>query len=122
MDYQKVIETLQDIHDVAEIRVKNGDARGAIYIPNDKLDDVKMAISAMKELQEYKKIGTLEEVREAVDKQKPIAPTYEGDGYAPDGTFVWDEWICPNCGTRYEVEFEQHDYCHECGQAIDWSE
>ena len=81
-----------------------------------------VAISAMQELQEYKKIGTLEEVREAVEKQKPIAPTYEGDGYAPDGTFVWDEWICPNCGTRYEVDYDDYDYCPKCGQRILWED
>ena len=54
MDYQEVIETLQDIHDVAESRIKNGDARGVIYIPPDKLEDVKTAISALQELREYK--------------------------------------------------------------------
>lgn len=51
MDYQESIETLQDIHDVAESRIKNGDARGVVYIPRDKLDDLKTAISAMQELQ-----------------------------------------------------------------------
>lgn len=69
MDYQEAIETLQDIHDVAEIRIENGDTRGVVYIPPDKLDGLKTAISAMKELQEYKQLGTLEEVREAVEKQ-----------------------------------------------------
>ena len=72
------------------------------------------------ELEEYKQLGTLEEVREAVEKQKPKTPTYDGDGYA-DGTFVWDEWICPRCGTRYEVDYDEHDYCPNCGQHIDWS-
>lgn len=50
------------------------------------------------------------------------SPVLDGDGYAPDGTFVWDEWICPHCGSRYEVEYDEHDYCPNCGQKIDWSE
>lgn len=67
-----------------------------------------------------------EEVRkvaiEALEKQIPKKPTYEGDGYAPDGTFVWDEWLCPNCGSKYEVDYDDYDYCPNCGQKIDWSE
>ena len=77
------------------------------------------------ELEEYKQLGTLEEVRKAVENQKPKTPTYDGDGYA-DGTFVWDEWICPRCGTRYDFEYDDYDYCPNCGQKIDlhadWSE
>lgn len=58
----------------------------------------------------------------ALEKQIPKKPTYDGDGYAPDGTFVWDEWICPCCGTRYEVDYDEHDFCQNCGQKIDWSD
>ena len=158
--YNEVIEDFQDIFDLAEFRIKNGDARTFAYIPNDKLDDLKIAISAMQELQaihdngislerlkdidfrkqvvehinymdymaikdeleEYKQIGTPEEVRKAMEKQNSKHPTYDGDGYAPDGTFVWDTWIYPNCGTRYEVDYDDYDYCPTCGQAIDWSD
>ena len=73
-----------------------------------------------RKLAQYEDIGTLEEVREAVEKQMPKSPTYDGDGYAPDGTFVWDEWLCPNCGHSFEVEYEEHDYCPNCGQHILW--
>ena len=59
---------------------------------------------------------------EALEKQLPKKPTYEGDGYAPDGTFVYDTWECPNCGECYEVDYDDYDYCPKCGQKIDWSE
>ena len=59
---------------------------------------------------------------EALEKQVPKKPTYDGDGYAPDGTFVFDEWLCPNCNSRYEVDYDNYDYCPNCGQKIDWSE
>ena len=59
---------------------------------------------------------------QALEKQIPKKPTYEGDGYAPDGTFVFDEWICPCCETRYEVDYDDYDYCPNCGQKIDWSD
>ena len=58
----------------------------------------------------------------ALEKQIPKKPTYEGDGYAPDGTFVFDEWLCPCCGKRYEVDYDDYDYCPNCGQKIDWSD
>ena len=59
---------------------------------------------------------------DALEKQIPKKPTYEGDGYAPEGTFVWDEWLCPRCAKRYEVDFDIYDFCPNCGQAIDWSD
>ena len=107
---------------------------------SDRLDCIDYAISAIKELQmykdnklclvpedvysrqcceldAYKEIGTVEECREAVEKQKPKVPDYEGDGYA-DGYMVYDTWICPNCGKKYEVDYDDYKYCPECGQAI----
>lgn len=56
---------------------------------------------------------------EALKKQIPTAPTLSGDGYA-DGALVYDTWECPNCGERYEVEYEQYGHCPSCGQAINW--
>lgn len=58
----------------------------------------------------------------ALEKQIPKKPTYDGDGYAPDGTFVWDEWLCPCCGERYEVDYDDYDYCPNCGQHLDRSD
>ena len=81
-----------------------------------------MAINALEEVKKYREIGTVEECRAAVEKQKEKTPTYEGDGYAPDGTFVWDEWLCPNCESRFEVDYDDYDYCPNCGQKIDWRE
>lgn len=82
----------------------------------------KMAIQALEEVQKYREIGSIEECRASREKQIPKNPTYDGDGYAPDGTFVWDEWICPYCETRYEVDYDEHDFCPNCGQKIDWSD
>ncbi|MEY8366960.1 hypothetical protein AALA22_15115 [Anaerovoracaceae bacterium 41-7] len=58
----------------------------------------------------------------ALKKQIPTIPDYEGDGYSPDGTFVYDTWICPKCETHYEVDYDDYKYCPNCGQAIDWSD
>ena len=79
-------------------------------------------IDIIKEWEKYHAIGTPEECRAAVEKQTAKTPTYEGDGYAPDGTFVWDEWLCPHCGSRFEVDYDDYGYCPNCGQKIDWRE
>lgn len=57
----------------------------------------------------------------ALEKQIPKKPDLEGDGYA-DGHLVYDTWICPNCEHEYEVDYEEYDWCPNCGQHIDWSE
>ena len=59
---------------------------------------------------------------EALEKQLPKKPNLEGDGYAPNGTFVYDTWICPSCEGYYEVDYDDYVYCPQCGQKLDWSE
>ena len=77
-----------------------------------------IAISALREIQQYREIGTVEECREAVEKQKPKHAVYESDGYS-DGEMVYDTWICPNCGAKYEVDYDDYDFCPDCGQKLE---
>ena len=67
-------------------------------------------------------LKNMEMIVQALEKQIPKKATLEGDGYAPDGKFVLDEWICPCCETRYEVDYDDYDYCPNCGQKIEWSD
>ena len=85
-----------------------------------------MAISALKEIQQYREIGTVEECREAVEKQKPqkpkdslkIDPVIDENGaYVDADTTVY--LLCPNCGEMVGIEDNCDRFCHECGQAID---
>lgn len=80
-----------------------------------------MAIQALEEVQQYRQIGTVDECRAAMKKQTAKKPDYEGDGYS-DGQLVYDTWICPSCGKRYEVFYDDYDYCPNCGQKLDWSD
>lgn len=56
----------------------------------------------------------------ALMKQVAKKPGYEGDGYSV-GEIVLDTWICPGCEMHYEVEYDDYDFCPNCGQKIDWA-
>lgn len=62
-----------------------------------------------------------QEALKALEKQIPKKPDFEADGYS-NGQLVYDTWICPCCEKRYEVDYDEYDYCPNCGQSIDWSE
>jgi hypothetical protein len=46
-EIEKANETIQDIHDVARSRIKSGDTRGVIYIPQDKLADLETTVNIL---------------------------------------------------------------------------
>lgn len=77
-------------------------------------------ITALKEIQRYREIGTVEECREAVAKQK--AKYIKIESYCPA--------YCPTCrfelseslGDGYYKYFENLSRCPKCGQKICWDE
>lgn len=74
-------------------------------------------------LGEYMAIGTPEECREAMKKQKAKTPDFEADGSHGDyDEIVYDTWICPGCGEHYEIEYDKHEYCPCCGQKLSWED
>ena len=75
-----------------------------------------VAIKALEEIQQYRKIGTVEECREAVEKQKPKKPE------VTDRDF--DYYKCPVCGEYIWAtdNLNDHKYCLNCGQVINWEE
>lgn len=77
--------------------------------------------SIIKELKEYRAIGSIEKYKAADEKQKAKKPHLWGDGYY-NGELIIDMYDCPNCEKSYELECEEYDYCPNCGQKLDWSE
>lgn len=71
------------------------------------------AISALQEIRRYREIGTVEECREAVEKQKPKKVI--------DRDLDFGYYTCPSCGTTIsfmEDGYKSHKFCLNCGQAI----
>ena len=70
-----------------------------------------IAISALKEVQQYREIGTVEECREAVEKQKPKKPHRNYKKFS--GLWCKCGWYL---GQKQCLDIK---YCPNCGQAID---
>ena len=67
---------------------------------------------------QYEDTGlTPEQIMELKERDTPKEAIYEGDGYS-EGEMVYDVWICPNCGVKYEVDYEDYDFCPDCVQMI----
>ena len=97
----------------------------SIYAYNSAyMEALEMAISALKEIQQYRAIGTVEECREAVEKQKPKKPEiYTDTVQTMNGSFQRDVFECPVCGDYVcNVEDEIPRYCQSCGQKLEESE
>lgn len=84
---------------------------------------ISAAVKALTEIQQYRAIGTVEECREAREKQiakKPIEKN--DDGIECDG----GGWLyCPTCGDELtdRIPFDNKDFyfhCLNCGQKFLW--
>lgn len=119
MTEEQAIKCLKFMEGCAESVKKEGEAARQIC---------SMAIGAIKEVQQYRAIGTVEECRKAVGEQKPKKPKEVGH----ENSYV----VCGNCGTEIYVnneydktysvfvncETHRPHYCPNCGQAIRWEE
>lgn len=78
---------------------------------------------ALCKLKEYEESGLdPEEVYGLKERDTAKKPDYEGDEYDNEGNIIYDTWICPNCEEHYEVDYDNYDFCPECGQKLDWRE
>lgn len=110
-DAYRAIGTVEELTDLMVVISEDSDKCGEDGID---LEFIKNLI----ELKHYRDIGTLEECREAMEKQKPKKPNRSGMDEQ-------DYYVCPNCGAdigSIDDYFPRDRYCHECGQAIQWGE
>lgn len=115
------------------------------------MEALEVALSVLKEIQNYRKLGTLEELARAkkyIDLAKKHGTIgemidecaeYESIGtvkkcreaiekHRPkkprDIEYDYSYFVCPNCGEGIYVseDFESHKFCLNCGQAIQWND
>lgn len=83
------------------------------------VEALNIAINALEEIQQYRVLGTVEELKVAKEKQIPkkvnLRHIRKYDGY--------DDGECPNCGMSVSREYDGNDvFCPDCGQKLDWSD
>lgn len=78
-------------------------------------DALDTAINAMQELQQYREIGTLDEYREAREKQKAKKPIEDRH----DNIRYTEVYRCPVCSNSFSGRWYAK-YCYHCGQKLDW--
>ena len=77
----------------------------------------RVAIEALKEIQQYREIGTVEECQEAVGELSLKIVS--------DLDYDLEYYTCPSCGTTIsfmEDGYKSHKCCLNCGQAIQFYE
>lgn len=74
-------------------------------------EDMEIAINALEEIQQYRTSGTVEECREARERQKP--KKYKK--IHPCKSVIY--YQCPCCNGVLHIN---ENFCGECGQAILW--
>lgn len=84
------------------------------------MNSLDMAIESLKEIQQYREIGTVEECREAAENQKAKNPSVHKQQYS-------DAYNCSKCGWTFihknETDWfcgQHYKFCPNCGQAIQW--
>ena len=99
-------EAIKELHSIRP--------RGGI-IPQKRAEAIDAAIKALKEVEQYRSIGTPEECLAALDKQKANKPCKENT-----------IWYCPECGEEiyWDTDYGQQKfrYCPDCGKKLNWSE
>lgn len=77
----------------------------------------RIAVKALSEIQRYRAIGTIEECREAIERQKGKKP--KSINKVDEDTIYMK---CADCGlTTVLYSGMEPDYCPKCGQKLDWS-
>lgn len=81
----------------------------AIGTPEELQEMKKDFAEALSDWRQYRKVGTLEECRAAVEKQTAKRPRIMGNAM-----------ICPSCPRCFKSD--NSAYCPSCGQKLDWSD
>ena len=108
MTESEAIEKLKNMRLFMQITDKNSELKFA----EDDYKANEIAIQALRDIQQYREVGTVDECREANGKQMP--KKVKEDGY-----FGFVDYVCPTCG--HDAGSSGTNYCKNCGQKLRWS-
>ena len=81
------------------------------------IEALSVTLKCIKEITQYREIGTVEECREAMERQKAMKPK---EILRHRGGF--EEYHCPNCNSNFlkdERYAIKEGYCSACGKLLD---
>ena len=84
-------------------------------------EDMEMAIKALEEIQQYRVIGTVEECREAWERQigkNPIILSVQSVE-SERKLYIAKYFKCPTCGNTSTYFGGLPNNCHNCGQRLE---
>lgn len=118
-----LIERQEELLDFTEkmlyyAKSKNNEKCIKIYSESKKVSET--IIKALEELEQYRAIGTVEECREARERQRGKKPKVlnKGKVLSQGEMFVSNAFKCPNCGIK-QIYFDGlPKYCDNCGQKL----
>ena len=112
-DIVQKVEDLNSAYDTAIKALEEVQQYRAIGTPEELQDMKNNYFEALSDWRQYRKIGTLEECLAAMETQIDEKPT------AVLGTFGGTDYECKNCGNNVCYGDE---YCRWCGQKLDWED
>ena len=80
----------------------------------EEYEDLEIALQVMKELREYRELGSVEELKDLKEKATPKEPLL----VPTDDTCLYYEHRCPSCGEWLSSISLKKVCC--CGQTLDW--
>lgn len=110
---KNILERINNaIKDIKNIQILFQQTFGEECLADKEIEDVLEIVKVEhEELQQYCSIGTVGECREAMEKQQFKKTTKD----------ICDRDCCPECGWIIGYDDTIQPYCHNCGQALDWS-
>lgn len=90
----------------------------------EEYEALEIAIQTLAEIQEYRAIGTVQQCKEAVEKQETeeVCNMHRSEDEADIVCYGEDALFgrCPCC-TSFNNSLWNNNFCGECGQKLDWS-
>lgn len=100
--------------------LKPGCGEQLVFPEGEICEAIDISITALKEIQQYREIGTVEECREAMEKQAAERINYETNAVFNNGFGYYRIGKCPICNSCYNSN-DEIKYCSKCGKKLDWS-
>lgn len=116
---KKAIKWMQNVRDDAVVtldHIAKEESNVSPMLYAGRKEKAEAIIKGFEELEQYRAIGTVEECRAAVEKQKAAKPL---GGKDADGN---DYAICRECSAILSDGEWFAQYCPDCGKKVDWSD